>query len=582
MRNNYLSRSSVRLGILWMLLIPLIAQAQRHPSYYQSAKGANGSNLKTALFRIISEHEARSYKQLWQDFKKTDVRPDGKIWDIYSNATNYTPGGSAQGANYKKEGDSYNREHSFPKSWFDDGHPMYTDLFHLYPSDGYVNNRRSNYPFGETNGEMYTSKNGYSKLGSCTTPGYNGTVFEPNDELKGDLARTYFYMATAYEDKIASWHSPMLAGNKYPAYAKWAIDMLLRWAQEDPVSEKEIARNEAVYQIQRNRNPFIDYPGLEQYIWGSMTSTPFDPENYGTVTPQPTEVAAPVFSTPSGTVAAGTKVTISCATAGATIHYTINQGQEQTKIAPVEYTVNETTHISAYARLGEKQSQTVTAQYTVQSTTPEIPQTSDLYVMLTDESKLRAGMPVLILCNEKKVAMAEQGNNIRNYVNVEPSTEGSLMTKVNGQGLPYAFVLGGTTGAWTLTDPVAKVFVSLNKNENKIHTSATADTPNAQWTITLTTDGIATIENKAIGGRFIQYNPSSPRFACYKGSQSEVSLYGQPTATDIQQIEQQQQGVVTVYDLAGCFVCRTTTLKQALQQLPQGLYVINGKKVWVR
>lgn len=171
MRNNYLSRSSVRLGILWMLLIPLIAQAQRHPSYYQSAKGANGSNLKTALFRIISEHEERSYKQLWQDFKKTDVRPDGKIWDIYSNATNYTPGGSAQGANYKKEGDSYNREHSFPKSWFDDGHPMYTDLFHLYPSDGYVNNRRSNYPFGETNGETYTSKNGYSKLGSCTTPG---------------------------------------------------------------------------------------------------------------------------------------------------------------------------------------------------------------------------------------------------------------------------------------------------------------------------------------------------------------------------------------------------------------------------
>ncbi|EJW91916.1 endonuclease I [gut metagenome] len=565
-----------------MLLIPLIAQAQRHPSYYQSAKGANGYNLKTALFRIISEHEARSYKQLWQDFKKTDVRPDGKIWDIYSNATNYTPGGSAQGANYKKEGDSYNREHSFPKSWFDDGHPMYTDLFHLYPSDGYVNNRRSNYPFGETNGETYTSKNGYSKLGSCTTPGYNGTVFEPNDELKGDLARTYFYMATAYEDKIASWHSPMLAGNKYPAYAKWAIDMLLHWAQEDPVSEKEIARNEAVYQIQRNRNPFIDYPGLEQYIWGSMTSTPFDPENYGTVTPQPTEVAAPVFSTPSGTVTAGTKVTISCATAGATIHYTINQGQEQTKAAPVEYTVNETTHISAYARLGEKQSQTVTAQYTVQSTTPEISQTSDLYVMLTDESKLRAGMPVLILCNEKKVAMAEQGNNIRNYVNVEPSTEGSLTTKVNGQGLPYAFVLGGTTDAWTLTDPVAKVFVSLNKSENKIHTSATADTPNAQWTITLTTDGIATIENKAIGERFIQYNPSSPRFACYKGSQSEVSLYGQPTATDIQQIEQQQQGVVTVYDLAGRFVCHTTTLKQALQQLPQGLYVINGKKVWVR
>ncbi|MDQ9814329.1 endonuclease, partial [Acinetobacter pittii] len=77
--------------------------------------------------------------------------------------------------------------------------------------------RRSNYPFGENNGETYKSKNGFSKLGKCTTPGYSGTVFEPNDEYKGDFARTYFYMATAYEDRIAGWNSSMLAGNKYPA-----------------------------------------------------------------------------------------------------------------------------------------------------------------------------------------------------------------------------------------------------------------------------------------------------------------------------------------------------------------------------
>lgn len=95
---------------------------------------------------------------------------------------------------------------------------MFTDLFHLYPTDGYVNNRRSNYPFGETKGETYTSANNFSKLGKSTINGYSGVVFEPNDEYKGDFARSYFYMATAYEDRIAEWSSPMLDGSAYPAY----------------------------------------------------------------------------------------------------------------------------------------------------------------------------------------------------------------------------------------------------------------------------------------------------------------------------------------------------------------------------
>lgn len=226
------------LTMLMLLYVALLLQAQIPVNYYSSAKGQKGKSLKTALYQKIASHTALSYKALWEAYKKTDVRADGKIWDMYSNVTNYVPGGSAQGANYKGEGDSYNREHSFPKSWFNDATPMYTDLFHLYPTDGYVNNRRSNYPFGETNGETYTSANGFSKLGTCTVPGYKGIVFEPNDEYKGDFARTYFYMATAYEDKIAGWHSDMLAGNAYPAYKEWVITMLLRWAQEDPVSQK--------------------------------------------------------------------------------------------------------------------------------------------------------------------------------------------------------------------------------------------------------------------------------------------------------------------------------------------------------
>lgn len=265
--------------VLFVFVVQAVI-AQNLTSYYSKADGKKGAALKTAMYGIVSNHTQRSYKQLWTDFKKTDVRADGKIWDMYSNATNYVPGGSAQGKNYKDEGDAYNREHSFPKSWFNDGYPMYTDLFHLYPTDGYVNNRRSNYPFGETEGEKYKSNGGFSKLGKCTVSGYSGIVFEPADEYKGDFARTYFYMATAYENKIASWSCDMLAGNSYPAFATWALNMLLRWAEEDPVSQKEIDRNDAVYGIQNNRNPFIDFPGLEQYIWGTHTSEAFSVTSY--------------------------------------------------------------------------------------------------------------------------------------------------------------------------------------------------------------------------------------------------------------------------------------------------------------
>ena len=257
--------------------------------YYQNANGKKGAQLKTALCGILWEtryNPALSYNELWTAFHTTDVRSDGKIWDMYSDNTNYEPGGSAQGHNYSGEGDSYNREHSFPASWFGSNTPMYTDLHHIYPTDGYINNRRSNYPFGETNGNTYKSHNSFSKLGSCTVSGYTGTVFEPADEYKGDFARTYFYMVTCYEEKLADWYSKnsesrtTINGTKYPAFQTWQLNMLMAWATADPVSEKEINRNKAVYGIQNNRNPFIDYPGLEQYIWGSMKDQTFSYDNY--------------------------------------------------------------------------------------------------------------------------------------------------------------------------------------------------------------------------------------------------------------------------------------------------------------
>lgn len=153
---------------LQLITLSLFAQGPNNTgTYYQSANGKKGKALKTAMFYIIKTHTQLSYDGLWIAFRTTDKREDGKVWDMYSDKTNYVFGSSAQGANYKREGDSYNREHSFPKSWFGGKtKPMYTDLVHLVPTDGYVNNRRGNLPFGETNGNTYKSNNSFSKVGS--------------------------------------------------------------------------------------------------------------------------------------------------------------------------------------------------------------------------------------------------------------------------------------------------------------------------------------------------------------------------------------------------------------------------------
>ena len=242
-------------------------------NYYNNALGKNDEALMNALRSIIRSHTQLSYNALWDAFKITDTDSQGYIIDMYSNCR-YRP--DQHGGSSSTVGGGFNREHSFPKSWFDDDYPMYTDLFHLYPTDIKVNNQRSNYPFGVcadgtrlVNGQYH----GKGKLGKSTYPGYSGTVFEPDDEYKGDFARTYFYMVTCYKNELPSWPgSPQLnySDNRYKAFSTWSINMLMEWTRLDPVSEKEIKRNDAVYGIQGNRNPFIDHPELAEHIWGSL------------------------------------------------------------------------------------------------------------------------------------------------------------------------------------------------------------------------------------------------------------------------------------------------------------------------
>ncbi|CAM3896332.1 Extracellular ribonuclease [Vibrio aquimaris] len=253
--------------------------------YYQSAQGKSGYELKTALHNIIKNHQRQSYSAVWSLVKSADIdryyENDGSILDIYSenvsgpDSINYVARVDQCG-NYRREGDCYNREHSFPKSWFGGKvAPMNTDGHHLFASDGYVNAKRGNWPFGEVGVATYQSSNG-SKLGYATSDlNYSGTVFEPVDQFKGDLARVYFYMATRYQHDIAYWEGntsssdAVLNGTPDQVFESWALEMFKRWHLSDPVDQKERDRNEAVFQFQNNRNPFVDHPEFVLQIWGN-------------------------------------------------------------------------------------------------------------------------------------------------------------------------------------------------------------------------------------------------------------------------------------------------------------------------
>lgn len=251
----------------------LASWAAAPSGYYNSCEGQSGKNLLSQLCSVVGPHTNIGYDALWDLYKSSDVDENGRIWDMYSTKRWST--GEKCGS-YSAVGSCYNREHSLPKSWFKEASPMKSDAFHIYPTDGKVNGQRSNYPFGEcANGTTLSAPSGIKalgKLGTSTFPGYSGKVFEPDDEYKGDFARSYFYMAAAYNDKISGWNSDMLAKNSYPVFTSWATDLLLKWHRQDPVSKKELDRNEAVYARQRNRNPFIDHPELVEYIWGDKQS----------------------------------------------------------------------------------------------------------------------------------------------------------------------------------------------------------------------------------------------------------------------------------------------------------------------
>lgn len=276
-------------------LFSSIGVAQIPSDYYDSANGLNGFALKTELKNITtnghfwSTNSPDSYDELYIAYVNThsDVmtssgnqyESDDTILDFYSEEPlgtdpyNYDHG-MDQCGNQTMEGDCYNREHLVPQSSFGSAYPMQSDIHHVIPTDGRVNNFRGSLPFGEANDDDWESLNG-SLRGSSAMAGYSGSVFEPIDEFKGDIARALLYFATRYEDTVDGYTSfDMFNGSNDQVFETWAIDVLLNWHYNvDPVDQRERDRNEAAYTFQGNANPFVDHPEYANMIWNPSTDT---------------------------------------------------------------------------------------------------------------------------------------------------------------------------------------------------------------------------------------------------------------------------------------------------------------------
>lgn len=279
-----------------LLLLSAVGFAQIPAGYYSSASGLTGYPLKSELRNIIENgHTDQGYSALLNLYNTSDndtyYPNQGEsindqsttILDMYSeNPTGTDPYNftftDRCGNVSSNEGFCYNREHIFPQGRFNRRNPMRTDAHHVIPTDGQINGRRSSFPFGVVSNPTFTSLNG-SKVGPNTTAGFSNTVFEPIDEFKGDIARMLLYFATRYENQYndSSWDSHTALndprdGTQGQYYEQWYVDLLLSWHNADPVSQKEIDRNNDIYVYQGNRNPYIDNPQFVNMIWTTTAS----------------------------------------------------------------------------------------------------------------------------------------------------------------------------------------------------------------------------------------------------------------------------------------------------------------------
>lgn len=341
---------------------PLEINATDLTEHYRDCESAVAAGSVSSLWTAVKSaanagYDGGSYDSLFTWYLTTDKK-NGKIVDPYSNISNFTST-SQQCGNYNVEGDCYNREHSIPKSWWGGSTSNQgCDIFIVVPTDGKVNGMRSNYPFGEVGTVKSQSSGGYSKLGTSNYSGYSGTVFEPNDEWKGDFARIYFYAR-------AKWNSVSMTSGEgsstfsggdtnHHGLTDYGQSLLMKWHKQDPVSQWESERNNKCESVQGNRNPFIDHPEYANYIFGEEPISDSKPTALTingassvaingsitlTVTPTPSDASNSVTWTSSNTSVAtisnGVVTGVSAGTTTITATSTVATNVSATKIITV-------------------------------------------------------------------------------------------------------------------------------------------------------------------------------------------------------------------------------------------------------
>lgn len=303
-------------NLMLFLLGTTLCFGQIPTNYYSSATGT-GYTLKTQLKRIIDDTNNGlsteflstdpGYGALYTTYQTSDIKLNGRVWDMYSDCdfifgTVANGGQQDNGTNPGAECDLFNREHTVPQSYFGNGvQPMYSDAHFVIPSDKIVNATRDDFPYGRVGTATYTSVNGSKKgnnVNSGYSMGYSSTVFEPIDEYKGDIARIMFYFVTRYEDQLnafftasSSTSKVMFDGSTGKSFSDTFLNILITWHLQDPVSQKELNRNDAIYARQNNRNPFIDNPSYVCQIYQSqctaLSSESFVLENAISIYPNP-------------------------------------------------------------------------------------------------------------------------------------------------------------------------------------------------------------------------------------------------------------------------------------------------------
>lgn len=635
-----MNRLLVLLGALFIGVCVVVAKPSA--THYAILDGKSGSTLFNALSECAGKgYHSLGYDGLYTAYPKTDSR-NGKIWDMYSDCEfDY----SDKCGNYSRECDCYNREHSVPKSWWGGGTSNQgCDIFILLPTDGYVNGRRSNYPLGEVGADAtYVSHNG-SKVGNSALSGYSDKVFEPIDEYKGDFARGVLGAMVKWKGSWTQGNGSSTFNGKYTSadnygLTPYGVALLMKWHRQDPVSQKELDRNDAIEQTQGNRNPFIDYPCLAEYLWGERKDRTVElgtlMSAYDDAYPDSDHtgcdcvpLTSPVLTSPRagteinfGEVETDTEATGFFTLKGALLTQSLSlslsgQDMEAFRVSPSFVTAQQALSGQQVAVVFRPQEARVyTAELTV--TTPEcssvtltltgrgktagqggggIAVGNGDYVKLTEAPADFAGTYLFVYEAEsvcfngalEEADLAKTGNIVT--VTIDANTIAS--TSATDAAALYVEAVSGGYAVRTASG----YYIGCAESRNTVNASATEAYVN---TLALS-NGNATLMSS--NGRTLRYNTSAHCFRYYASGQEPFALYRKtlkvPTAQelvaeDTLAVVRNVGGVlvvtavepvaVAVFDMLGRMIINDSHITELRQALPQGIYLvrINGSAQWV-